>query len=328
MNIFITFDYELFFGMPTGSAENCILSPTEKLISIARKSNVKFTFFVDVGYLIQLEKHSLQSPDLRVILDKVKAQIKELIKEEHDIQLHIHPHWETARHDNGSWQFTMDDNYKLADFEDDQVEKIIFEYKSKLEEITGTQIKGFRAGGWCLQPFERFSTALKKAGITIDSTVFQGGHLKTKHYYFDFRNAPDKGRYRFEDDLCSEVQNGSFLELPIGGFKYKPAFFWKLYILGRLIPSRHKMVGDGTFISQGGKKYESLKKPIWDHVSCDGYYASLLNTITNKFERNNRSDLVIIGHPKSMTEYSFEKLEQYIKAQQKKHNFLTLSSAE
>jgi hypothetical protein len=328
MNIFLTFDYELFFGEPTGSAEKCILSPTSKLMEIGRKLNTHFTFFVDVGYLIQLENFSSKHSELKTTLAKIKNQIKDLIQEGHDIQLHIHPHWETAQYQNGSWNFDMEDSYKLADFENDQIEKIVFKYKAKLEQLTGKEIKGFRAGGWCLQPFEKFSNIFKKAGISIDSTVFQGGHLETKHYYFDFRKAPDKGRYRFENDLCLEVKDGSFLELPIGGYKYKPGFFWRLYVLGRLIPRRHKMIGDGNFISQGGKKYQSLTKPIWDHVSCDGYYASKLNSITNKFALENRSDLVIIGHPKSMTEYSLEKLSAYIKIQQKKHSFLTLSSAE
>lgn len=328
MNIFITFDYELFFGTPTGSAEQCMLSPTNELIKIGRNTNVSFTFFVDIGYILQLEKYGVKHAELAETLKKIKNQIDELIQEGHDIQLHIHPHWETARYQKGSWQFNMEGNYKLADFENHEIEKIVFAYKAKLEEITGNKINGFRAGGWCLQPFDKFSDIFKKVGITIDSTVFQGGHLETKHYYFDFRDAPNKGRYRFENKLCQETQDGHFLELPIGGYQYKPGFFWRLYILGRLIPRRHKMIGDGNFIPQGGKKYESLTKPIWDHVSCDGYYASKLNFITNKFASNYRSDLVIMGHPKSMTEYSFEKLEQYIKVEQKKHSFLTLADAE
>ncbi len=328
MNIFLTFDYELFFGTPTGSPEKCILSPTEKLIKIASKQQVRFTFFVDIGYLIQLKKWGQRYPKLSKTYEDIAAQIKTLMAEGHDIQLHIHPHWETAKYIKGEWEFTMDNNYKLVDFTDEEVESIVLTYKSALEEITGQKINGFRAGGWCLQPFKKFSSLFKKAGISIDSTVFQGGHLETKHYYFDFRKAPDKGRYKFENDLCIEKEDGSFLELPIGGYKYTPDFFWRLYILGRLLPRRHKMVGDGNFIPQGGKKYESLKKPIWDHVSCDGYYASKLNEITNRFSRKNRTDLVIIGHPKSMTQYSFEKLDQFIQLQQKKHTFLTLADAE
>lgn len=328
MNVFLTFDYELFFGTPTGSPEKCILSPSEKLLKIARKRQVRFTFFVDAGYLIQLKKWRERYPKLSKTYEEITTQIKKLIAEGHDIQLHIHPHWETAKYKNGEWQFTMDNHYKLVDFSDDEVERIVITYKLALEEITNQKIIGFRAGGWCLQPFDKFSSLFKETDIKIDSTVFQGGRMETKHYYFDFRDAPNKGRYYFEDDLCKEDPKGHFLELPIGGYKYRPGFFWRLYLLGRLIPRRHKMTGDGNFISQGGKKYKSLRKPIWDHVSCDGYYASKLNAITKKFDRENRSDLVIIGHPKSMTQYSFEKLDQYIRLQQKKHSFLTLADAE
>ncbi len=328
MNLFLTFDYELFFGSPTGSMEKCILSPTEKLLAIARRRNVKFTFFVDVGYLIQLKKWGKQFPELIETHEKITQQLIQLTAEGHDIQLHIHPHWETAEFINGLWQFSMDDHYKLTDFSLQEAEHIIRTYKSTLENIIGKKVNGFRAGGWCLQPFKHFSSIFKACGIKIDSTVLQGGHMETKHYYFDFRDAPDKGRYNFKDNLCQEDPSGHFLELPIGGYKYNPGFFWRLYVLGRIMPRRHKMVGDGNFISQGGKKYESLKRPIWDHVSCDGYYASKLNSITNKFNREKRSDLVIIGHPKSMTQYSFEKLNQFIQVQQKKHTFLTLAQAE
>lgn len=328
MNIFLTFDYELFFGHPTGSAEKCILSPTRELIRIADKHQVRFTFFVDIGYIIQLEKWSTKFEHLKVDLENIIGQLKVLKEKGHDLQLHIHPHWETAHYENGEWRFDMRGNYKLADFKDDQVEEIVNSYKSKLEEINGEPVYGFRAGGWCLQPFDRFKSIFQNAGIRIDSTVFQGAHMKTDHYYFDFRGAPNKGRYRFEDNLCEENEAGTFLELPIGGYRYSPFFFWQLYILGRLLPRRHKMLGDGNFISQGGKKYESLRKPIWDHVSCDGYYASKLNTITEKFYGQKRSDLVIIGHPKSMTQYSLEKIDDYILNQCKIHSFLTLADVE
>tara|TARA_B100000508_G_scaffold60116_1_gene46764 strand:- start:40850 stop:41833 length:984 start_codon:yes stop_codon:yes gene_type:complete len=326
MNLFITFDYELFFGDPTGSAEKCILEPTQRLIEIGERTKTRFTFFIDIGYVIQLEKWSSKFENLSLEYKKVVGQIKTLQEKGHDLQLHIHPHWETASYTNNKWSFKLDGHYKLADFNDEEIQQIVSSYKSKLESIIGSKVNGFRAGGWCLQPFNRFVEIFKKAGIKIDSTVFQGGKMSTKHYYFDFTNAPSKGRYRFDDNLCQEVENGSFLELPIGGYRYKPGFFWRLYILGRLMPRRHKMIGDGNFIAQGGKKYESLKKPIWDHVSCDGYYSSKLNLITSKFSKEGRSDLVIIGHPKSMTRYSFEQLEKYIRIQQKKNSFLTLSA--
>ena len=55
MNIYLTYDYELFFGSPTGSAEKCIIEPTEEIRKIAKDTGVKMVFFVDVGYLIRLD---------------------------------------------------------------------------------------------------------------------------------------------------------------------------------------------------------------------------------------------------------------------------------
>jgi len=44
MKTFITFDYELFFGKESGSAEKCIIKPVNILREIAKKRNTKFIF--------------------------------------------------------------------------------------------------------------------------------------------------------------------------------------------------------------------------------------------------------------------------------------------
>lgn len=51
---------------------------------------------------------------------------------------------------------------------------------------------------------------------------FQGGHYETEHYYFDFREAPMKGEYRFEDDLCKEVNKRLFYGVPNWGVVVQP----------------------------------------------------------------------------------------------------------
>ena len=56
MQIHISFDYELFFGNASGSAQKCILEPTQKLIDIATKHKVPFIFFrsrhISITFLI------------------------------------------------------------------------------------------------------------------------------------------------------------------------------------------------------------------------------------------------------------------------------------
>ena len=64
MNVYFTFDYELFFGSNSGTVQNCILKPTYELIKIAEKHNVKFVFFVDSGFLIKLDEYRKSFPIL------------------------------------------------------------------------------------------------------------------------------------------------------------------------------------------------------------------------------------------------------------------------
>ncbi|MBK7667512.1 MAG: hypothetical protein IPJ32_09355 [Sphingobacteriaceae bacterium] len=51
-NLLFTFDYELFLGKRSGTVENCILKPTDKILELFSKYKVtKAIFFVDTTYL-------------------------------------------------------------------------------------------------------------------------------------------------------------------------------------------------------------------------------------------------------------------------------------
>jgi len=313
MNIFLTFDYELFFGEKTGTVEKCIIEPTNKLLQLSKKYSVPMTFFVDVGYLIRLETESAKYQVLKADLSKVKNQITEIIECGCDVQLHIHPHWERSYFNGEKWVIDMEGAYKLSDFDDEEVVHIVSFYKEYLEDISKKKVHTFRAGGWCIQPFEKIRTIFKEVGIKYDTSVFYGGYFESKDYFFDFRNAPQKSNYSFENDICEEDEKGSFVEYPIASLRYNPLFYWRLYIMGRLLPSRHKMVGDGIFLAQPGRKKSVLTNYTWNHVSTDGYYATKLNKSLRKCIENKQTDMVTIGHPKGNTVYSFIQLEKFIK---------------
>ncbi|GAB5417956.1 MAG: hypothetical protein Crog4KO_14090 [Crocinitomicaceae bacterium] len=319
MNIYLTYDYELFFGNDSGTVEKCMLLPTKKLMKLCEGRKVRMTFFVDVGYLLTAEKY----PELTEEVSKVKAQIHEMIEQQHDVQLHIHPHWEKSSWSNGRWSFGTDSHYKLSDFSKKEAAAIVRKYKNYLEGIIGRPVSTFRAGGWCIQPFDHLEEVFKETGIRIDSSVIPGDFLETASYAIDFREAPMKSNYRFQSDITKENQQGDFIEYPIGSLRYSPLFFWRLYILGRLFPAKHKMVGDGNFLSQGGRKKRKLTQFTIGHVSTDGYYASKLDAAVNKYENLQFDDLVIIGHPKGNTAFSVEQLSRFIQKYHNKHQFLT-----
>src|SRR3989338_5632646 len=56
VRIYLSLDYELFFGNTSGSAEKCMLEPTRRLMAIAAKTGIRMTFFVDAGYLWKLQE--------------------------------------------------------------------------------------------------------------------------------------------------------------------------------------------------------------------------------------------------------------------------------
>ncbi len=294
-----------------------MLEPTRDLLAIADGKDIRMTFFVDVGYLIAADQY----PSLQNEKQSVIDQLKLIISKGHDIQLHIHPHWERAVFNGEKWEMNTEGAYRLTDFKAEERKVIFAKYKQGLEEIIGRKVKAYRAGGWCIQPFDELSDLFVENEILVDSSVIPGDFMLTDHYAIDFRSAPKKARYQFSDDVCKEDPNGPFIELPISSMRYSPLFFWQLYLLGRLFPASHKMIGDGSFISQGGRKKRVLSTYSYNHISTDGYFAKKLSEGLRKCLNEGFEEMVIIGHPKGNTKYGLSKLRTFIENNHKKHNF-------
>ena len=299
-----------------------MLEPTNQLFELAIDKKVNYTFFVDVGYFIQAEKHEFLKAELAL----VKAQVLEMIALNHSVQLHIHPHWEKAVFENGKWKMNVDGNYKLSDFSKEERSEIITKYKLYLENLIGVKVDTFRAGGWCIQPFTELAEDFKRLGLQYDSSVIEGGYLNTSNYNVDFTNAPQKSNYKFQNDVCIEDENGFFTEFPITSYRYRPSFYWMLYGLGKLFPKKHKMIGDGTFLSQGGRKWFVLFNYSNHHLSTDGYYAKKLNAGLEKSMNLNNEEMVVIGHPKGNTEYALNKLNKFIQRNSEVHDFCSFNN--
>ena len=322
MKIYLTFDYELYFGERTGSVENCIINPTRLLKEVADKHQIKLVQFVDVGFILALEKYKVQYPQLTADYDAITNQVRTLYNEGHDIRLHIHPHWEDCKYNGQKWEMDVS-RYKLADFNKDEISDILHRYKSKLEELTekGAQFT-FRAGGWCIQPFEILRDEFIKHGVLVDSSVFQNGHYESTQYNYDFRNACLKSKWKFNADPCKE-EEGPFTEIPIGTIFNSPLFYWRLFLLGRLNPYKHKPLGDGVPVSAPGQRFKLLTRWTHNTISVDGYNAALLSRGLRQYQRLKKEELVVIGHPKALTRFGLEALDRFIERKKAKHQFTT-----
>jgi hypothetical protein len=324
MNVFITLDYEIFFGENQGTIDKTLIYPTELLLKTTLNTSVKFTFFVDIGFLIKLDENKIAFPKLDLEHQLVIKQIKKLVALGHDCQLHIHPHWEKAIFDGKKWLFDYN-YYKLADFSDDEIKQIFEKYTQALQELTQKPIHSFRAGGWCLQPFNRLKKAFTENHINIDSSVFIGGKHMDAPYAYDYTNTPSKAFWRFSSNECESDEQGAFIELPISSNIYSPLFFWRLFLLGNLFPSKHKPIGNGKPMPSSLTRKKLLTQKHLMSASIDGYFSSKMNKIIQNNYGKGKDHTVFIGHPKALTLFSIQELTNFIQKNHQQYHFKTFS---
>ena len=94
INLIITADYEVY-GNGSGCVINCLIKPTDELLKVANRYKIPVTFFVDVCEIWAfeaVEEAGLWDLDYSPSA-LIKEQLKNAIKDGHDVQLHFHPQW-------------------------------------------------------------------------------------------------------------------------------------------------------------------------------------------------------------------------------------------
>ncbi|HNQ12035.1 MAG TPA: hypothetical protein PKH65_00715 [Bacteroidia bacterium] len=320
MKILLTFDHELYFGQ-SGSVEKCIIQPGERLLKISKEFSIPFNFFFDAGLISKLEEQKENNIYAKEQHQKLLSHLISINESESSVYLHVHPHWEDAVLEETKWIFNTH-RYKLSDFNKAEAKQIILKYAHSIQKHNIKLGSAFRAGGWCIQPFSYFKQALIDLNIRIDSSVIVNEYKSSEHYEYDFRSAPDKCQYRFEDNPAEEDHNGSFLEIPVSSRMVNPTFYWILYVLGRLNPRLHKPIGDGLPIMEKGFRQRILTQRTRQYISVDGYNARLLNKSQKQILKDGKDCMVVLSHPKAMSEYSFNRLHTFIKNNCDKHEFV------
>ncbi len=310
----LSVDYELFFGHATGSPEQCLIAPTEALINTLERHGQKLCLFVDAGYLARLNTQQGQHSVLSKHYQSVQKQLTSLSKKGHDIQLHIHPHWEDCHFSNGAWQMDTS-RYRLHDFNKADQSDLIARYKAELEVLGDQEVFAYRAGGWCMQPFKDISESLSSAGVWLDSTAYSEGLSEDPLRWFDFRGLPVETHWPFASDPCSKEAQGHFIELPISTMKVSPLFFWKMALIKKLFKQpKHTAFGDGAAMTANTGYYlDRLLKSSYSPASIDGLKSGLLSSAYKQFIQQGTSTVFnVMGHPKSITPDSLKQLDLFL----------------
>lgn len=290
-----------------------MIAPTRRLAELVEEFGARLSLFVDAGYLCRLQASVARFPRLEADLDLVTTQLKDLASRGHDIQLHIHPHWEDCSYDGKAWQIDVS-RFKLQDHPAEHQVDIVARYKRVLEGISPNPVFAYRAGGWCIQPFNVIREALRRENVWLDSTLFAGGVSEDQVNGFDFRDMPASSTYRFSDDPLIEDAGGFFLEVPISSYPLRPRFYWEMALRKKFGGASHLPAGDGVVKGNSRGYYLSrLLSSSVSPVSVDGVKSRIVAGAYAKYLREGASGVFnVMGHPKSLTPFSYQQVSSFL----------------
>lgn len=305
--IILSFDYELFFGVKSGSVLNTLINPTNIMLDFLDVIKWKATYFVD--YLMIKKMRDTKMEETNNDLNLIETQLKDILKRGHRIELHLHPHWIDAKYNgDGTWDFQSFYHYSLSSLEEETIIDMFKEgcdYLNSLaqEIVPNYSVCAFRAGGWAIQPFNKIKRGFEETNIVVDSSVSWGTVGKNQYSYYDFRSSPDKIYYYFSEDPTVEDQSGHFCEVPISSYKR--------YFIYRLIDKIHRMISaDLSVITDGTHKREDLQEKYLNFTRAK-FTLSRISPISIFINSllSSKEILVFIDHPKDFTYSSFKTLK-------------------
>jgi len=331
-NILLTLDYELFFGLKSGSIEKSLLEPLDLFLSVV--NNIKpsqVIIFVDTFFLFRLRTEKKEQTDKDY--KKIKIQLINLYKLGYKIELHTHSHWIDAIYEekNSEWIFPSMKKYKLQDIElykDDSwnysLEKwmnvCVNELKIIFNEIDEFyEPEYFRAGGWTLEPFDRLFPILKAINIKYDSSIAHDFIFKSEAHDIDFRGVPKLAQWSFSSNIRKD-KGKVFIELPITSsimWKMVFRFFTFYYNITSKNNYPKDVFGDGqSIIAHSENIWKKLLKKQVYMLNFENLDHRMMKKIIIKYQKNkifNKDDkIVFIAHPKGFSKYYLEELRMFL----------------
>ena len=327
IKLLLTFDHELPLGGLNTSYEKALFEPTYRVLETADKQGVKVTLFSDI-----LCAYKFREWDFNAFYTPFKNQLQYAIDKGHDVQLHIHPHWLTTKYDGKDFHPSAD--FSLACFRQDTrfggIPGIVKMSVESLREMFDEHYRCivFRAGGYCLFP-ETYTIlhALYDNGIRYDSSMAKGYYFKSDFSEVDFRKLPNEPNWIINpQNYHSALSDKSgILEIPIATipktpFEMPTRFKMKKYAC-RAVENRGKMIhqADTTGLVSKLKMLFAARMLTFDnHTLSLDYLLRIVRYNMDKY-RNKADEIMfcVISHPKSMGDYSFALMTDFISSVQK-----------
>jgi len=326
-NILITLDYEIFLGNKSGSVDKCLIEPTNLFLESIEIYNCICIFFVDCTYLLKLKEYSIKYKKINDDYQKIISQLKYLVSKGHYVYPHIHTHWIDATYDHNinQWDLSNIEHYRFSSLSKKRRETIFKKSCSLLLEIIQTSkrdyvIEGFRAGGWCIQPFSNFANLFRENNIVADFSVLAGSKKHTNAIKFDFSKVPTNTiPYSFSDNECIEDASGQFKEYPISSINIKKYNFLNWVIDAFLWRTKYgRSIGDGHGVPFINYENETNYDKNMEMVSIELLTIYKLQAYKHYLMNNNY--IHFISHPKMISHHNISNFKKLLKFSTKNYD--------
>lgn len=342
MTIYILYsaDYELFLGGNYCDESEVLINPTNNLLNVFENLKIPVTLFADIFSILCYKKHNL----LR-FPESAEAQLKDAIRRGHDVQSHIHPHWNYTQIMGNTYNVNLDyflfgklDTDKeilYSKIRDNLMTSRIY-LQNLLRQINSDyDCIAFRSGGYGLQPnSDIVIKALINSGFVIDSSIVPGLIAKTNVNEVDFSHVPKMANYYLDCDVSTSSDNNQgIFEIPIASctFNAGEIFLYQMNVLFTFLQNKIlQKKSDTCIFKERGysiqqlenlprhSKYYNFLKSFNDrfyYLNCstnDEKMFHCTKKYLNRFDFVNNDIFVSVNmHPKAMTEKHFNALENY-----------------
>jgi hypothetical protein len=330
IRIILSFDHELSLGGGRSYSDD-LFDPTNQLLDCAREVGVPIALFTDVLCAMRFKEW-----DEEGFFTPYREQIKRAILENHDVQLHLHPHWVDSNYENG--EFIPAKTFAFGNFSDrdypDNIPGIIKRGFDFLNELCRGVYKGYkcvayRAGGFNLVPeTASILSPLYDNGIRIDSSIIKGYYFKSDISEVDYHEMPTKANWYIpiSGPINQQASSGIY-EIPIASrsrtlIKSIPFLLKSERFTSKNKRRQRRNVGPVMHLHSKKSTSKRIKhllfpRTAWD-LNFDSYLYSvrdLMKIMNYHIKKHHRDEEIIfstISHPKNMGEYSFYLMRNFI----------------
>ena len=218
-------DYEIFLGENFLPEAEILIEPTRQLLAVCGSIGIPMTLFADVICAWRYREMGLDE-----FPDAMEDQMRQTVADGHDVQVHLHPLWLSAKKEGDRWvstprhallgtyHDTEEKNRRLAS----ELLKRGRDYLNRLltPVDAGYRCVAFRAGHYGIQPMTGgIADALKENGYRIDSSVVPGMMIMNEINKIDFRAVPRRPNFWLSGKSGFSSNPAEVFEIPILAYR-------------------------------------------------------------------------------------------------------------